>query len=839
MKLQQRLLAAFAVTGMMVGLAACGSSTAKYASYTPCSYTTNKPAIDQTAPALEGFQKVTENGYLGLYVQKDTAVVAVYDKASGQFYKTNPDMQGKSSDNNAKAQFTLSYTDVNGKITSMNSYTESVKRNQVTAVPQKDGLRMDYVVGDNARGVNDLPKKISDARFRALIFDKVDTSAQRVLKRRYSLNQDTNIWTLRKVSNTQYIAELLEIFDKAGYTPQELAKDNQEHNIPASAVARRVYRVSLQYTLEADSVKVSVPLNKITYPEDYPPVRLDLLEYFEAGTGAEQGYMLLPDGSGALMDFKTVPAATKGYSAPVYGADLSLPVNEQSSITQNVTMPVYGIKKSTHALFGVIENGDALATIEANNAGAKNNYNQIYSSFTVVKTQSVTMGGSVQSSYNKFQSKPYDGDAVVRFFFLAGDHADYSGMANTYRQYLVEKHDLGKLDKKESIPLYVETVGAIDYTQSFLGIRYSGKEALTTFEDNMTILKELQQEGIRNVRLRLLGWFGGGMDQNLAKDVKPENVLGGKKAFESLLLYAEQNKIKIFPDVQFLTFEKEASMLKKNDYSAKTLDGKESHKNYFNPATMGINQQLEVPYRIITSVSALPGLVDRFTSRYKGWGCNQLSLGDVGGAVYADYNSNREVDRQTAFWQQIEEIQKMQKSFNGIMMNSANIPMAMFAKDIINVPSGNSGYVFESCRIPFYQMVLHGYKDYSAGAINFAVDSRQEFLRAVESGSSIGFKWFYRNAGAIKTSDYAHLYAANYALWKQDAVKQYQELNEVLIPLQQQAIVHHAVLSDGVTRTTYEDGTKVYVNYTDKTVTAEETTVNAADFTVVKGGDPS
>ena len=53
--------------------------------------------------------------------------------------------------------------------------------------------------------------------------------------------------------------------------------------------------------------------------------------------------------------------------------------------------------------------------------------------------------------------------------------------------------------------------------------------------------------------------------------------------------------------------------------------------------------------------------------------------------------------------------------------------------------------------------------------------------------------------------------------------------------MQGQKITAHEKLADKVYATTYEDGTRVIVNYNKTAVSAAGQTVNARDFVVVKG----
>ena len=132
-------------------------------------------------------------------------------------------------------------------------------------------------------------------------------------------------------------------------------------------------------------------------------------------------------------------------------------------------------------------------------------------------------------------------------------------------------------------------------------------------------------------------------------------------------------------------------------------------------------------------------------------------------------------------------------------------------------------------------MVLHGYKEYAAPALNFSDDYERNYLKAVEAGSAVSFKWLYQHADAIKSSDYAYLYAADYTKWLRDAAADYLALRQALAPAAGSEILRHETLASGVTVTRYQNGTRVYVNYAEEDAAADGLTVPARGFLTVPG----
>ena len=67
------------------------------------------------------------------------------------------------------------------------------------------------------------------------------------------------------------------------------------------------------------------------------------------------------------------------------------------------------------------------------------------------------------------------------------------------------------------------------------------------------------------------------------------------------------------------------------------------------------------------------------------------------------------------------------------------------------------------------------------------------------------------------------------------AAAYYKELNNVLAPLQGQTLIGHRQLADRVFETTYEDGTKIIVNYNTEPVQVGDLIIDAKGYLVTGG----
>ena len=181
-------------------------------------------------------------------------------------------------------------------------------------------------------------------------------------------------------------------------------------------------KATIEYTLDGNNLVAAVPVEDIHYPEEYPVNSVSFLNFFGAGGTDEKGTMLVPDGSGALINFNSGKTRYPSYQQLVYGQDNTMARTEDSAREEAVRLPVFGIIRENSAFLGIIEQGESVATINADISGRLNSYNYVYPSFNVVNKGQVTLDANGQQrSLPKFQENPMKSDFVVRYAFLNGE----------------------------------------------------------------------------------------------------------------------------------------------------------------------------------------------------------------------------------------------------------------------------------------------------------------------------------------------------------------------------------------------------------------------------------
>lgn len=796
--------------------------------------------MPKKAVNIKGMEIVAENEALVLYLNSTSTEIAVFDKNSGVIWYSNP--QDRAQDNIAtgynkdklNVQFELTYYDPAGNTLKYDNYTHSVQNQQFEVKKVDGGMDIVYTLGEVKSDIDAIPKWISAERFQSLILDKLDDKGKKEILKRFRLDEDSQRYERRDSSLKGVgLSKVTGLFKEVGYDEAQIAIDKAAYGENQGELSDII--VPLQYRLVGKQLRVSVPEKGIQYSQAMKIQTLSLLPFFGASGVSDQGYSLVPDGSGSLIYFNNGKTNVAPYNATLYGTDKTFYKPMKNQKDEVARLPVFGMKYEDHAFLGIIDKGDAVASVEADVSGRLNQYNTVYPSFTLNSIEEVTLtNGWRSSTVKKFQSQPFHSEIAVAYQFLGADQASYSGMAESYRNYLEEQQKLTRLEANSKLPFYVEFIGGIPKKKFFLGIPYHAYESLTTFEQAQRILTEMQELGIDGIQLRYTGWFNGGIHHNLPNSVSVDSKLGGRKGLSELETYAKANHIGLYPDVSFLESFPDAKGFKKA-YASRLITNKLAAVYPFRISTLWENDEVNPGY--VLSPKVIPQIISGFLEDYRSLNLPTLSLRDLGNELNSDFNREAVINREEAKGVAIDQLTQITTTAPNLLIEGGNAYATPFAKHIVNAPISNSHFNITDEAIPFFQMVYHGSIQYTGEAWNLGddQDSSVTFLKALESGSSLHYTWFYADPSAIKMTDFDHFYSADYRRWINEAAELYQKLNDVVQDVQGQVIQKHEKLAEGVYQTTFEQGKRIIVNYNDAVVKMNGVTVEPKGYWV--GGD--
>lgn len=793
-------------------------------------------AVNEDKPDVEGMVLVSENDNLKLYTNLETTEIAVYNKNDGSITYSNPqdrDTHTGTGINASNLSSTLAVTYYNkaGNVATINNYDMSIKNGQFETESIKDGIRYIYTLADEDSIASIVPYYISEDGLNKVMEKSSDYDA-RTVKGKYKLEKGTYVLNDSAKKSKVGMEKLNKIFEKAGYTEEDYAKDMEGHEEDESLSIT----IPLEYRLTDKGLEATVKAADIEEHGNVYISQIDVLQFFGAASNKAQGYILVPDGSGALINLNSGNQAT-AYNQAIYDID---PVAQNYVVieeTECARLPIFGIKADDNAIFARITAGDAIASVNADVAGKLNNYNYAYASFNVREKELLNMFG-VQGSKSDIpvvEKSLYKIDLSVSYSFLTKDDASYSGMARTYRKQLIDEGILKETNQSESVPLYLDIIGGVEQKKHIMGIPYEGVCAMTTYDEASEIVDNLYDSDITNLRLNYQGWFNGGIYHDVADKIKLIGSVGSKSDLESLNKKLEDKGGKLFMDVAFQKVSHESKRFTSVLEASKYYSGYVVELGATDPSTVRQTSNLEwydeMIYYMI-SPKFLNRYVDKFASKITKYDVSGINLTDLGSVLTSDKKRSELINRQQAENIVIGQYEKLAETKKNLMETGGNEYSLKYVSDIIDAPTSYSAYYIIDEQVPFYEMVIHGSISYSGEAFNLMDDDLDDdfVLNCIEYGIAPRFTLSYKDPSKMKYTSSADKYSVLYTTWLDKAKEMYGNINEALKDVDGSAMINHEKLDNGLIKVDYENGKTIYINKTSQDITVDGNTVKAKNY---------
>lgn len=791
------------------------------------------------------WQRVAAVGGRELSINGETMAIRLTDERTGKVWTSSPDPTeiDRIGDENAaqtlRSQFELVYHDVSNNVDIFNSYHDSLAYDQVTLYPLENGVAVHYVLGDRRRGEEDVPQKITDGRFRKKVLAGLSDDESEEMQSFYRFYEDEGYWMLAPRGKND-IDRVLALFDKAGYTTADLIEDQTAFGESATATEKPLFEVVLEYRLDEDGLVVSVPMERLRFSDNYPIRQIRLLEGLLSAPSGSEGYLFVPDGSGALMRFDAEHTAAGEVSLPIYGTDPSVRSKRTNTKLEAVSLPVFGIKNGGSAMLAIVEENAAGTTVEAYRNAESSARSAVYAVFDICAVDYVYIAGSdTRSSVPVFDLTSLSGECRVRYCPLSADKASYTGMAERYRDYLTAHGGLPAQAAADTAPLLIETVGGVYGYKTFLGLSHTGLKAATTFEQSGEIVRQLKESGVDDLRLKISGWFNDGYAHDYAEKVSPSGELGGKKALRQLDALCRENGVPLYPDAELLIAYRTGNGFSLSADAARYLDVTEVQLTDLSP----VDEKIPLTGRLrengnwLVSPARYPALFSAFGKRFSALGIEGLSLRSAGGLLYADMREEARFARRDAEQALVGQIAALKDTVGSLLTDGGNAYILPYADAIDGAPVDYSYFTAEDEAVPFYQLVTHGRVAQTGMLMNTVDDVQQAVLRCIEYGVGLRYRVTWQPSSYLKNTENDSLYRSCFSDMKAEILTAYRQVDDALSGVGSAQMVGHERLAGGLYRTTYDNGTAILVNYTDAPQTAGGQTVAANGYAVLRADD--
>lgn len=577
--------------------------------------------------------------------------------------------------------------------------------------------------------------------------------------------------------------------------------------------------IPLECVLTDDGVKLSVDPTKIQESEN-KVVGISIAPYFCAvKNDSDDSYLFLPSGSGAIMGVESKSEQGNSYSAQIYGYDPSIDEVALTSKKESVKLNVFGAKINDRAVLAIVDGSASSALINANAGSTTLGYSSCYATFQM---RGYTNHVAELFSYEKvdkvvYSKKMIDKPISITFCPLIGDDANYSGMAKSYREYLIKNHKM--TDSGDDVALNIRILGGTEITQSFVGIPYKTVSAATTIDDAKNIIEEINKNVNNKISVQLKGFGESGLDVGkIAGNYTVSKNLGSLKTLKQLFEYSRDAKVDLYFDFDIERFNKNSSGITKFSDAAVNAGEQKALQYHYDVAVR--DKKTDTVYTLLSPARFTDVFekVNKVTTKYN---ISGISLDTVSSVAYSDYadKENSEYYSKNGFVTATNSLFDSIKSSNTkFMASNANIYAAVNANIISESPTSsekNYSFLYD---IPFYQMVFKGSVPITVESINLASNSKEMILKAVESGSGLGYTVINNWDNSLINANSPYFYNSVFNQLKDSIFENSQELSAYYEKISGKHIISHKVFENGLRETVFENGVCVYVNYTDQTL---------------------
>ena len=589
------------------------------------------------------------------------------------------------------------------------------------------------------------------------------------------------------------------------------------------------FGLTVEGSLEGDEFVVNVPDESIVeYKADNYIGSVTLYPFMGYSyLGEKEGYMLIPDGNGALINLDDKEGRyVSGFSQMIYGDDAGFRKSSTQSLlwgeydtvidANKVIAPIFGMAHTDDevAYLAVVEDGEQRAYIEAQPNGATVDYNRCFARFILRTVFVQPLNQSNSGTVKTVERDRIHSDLSVRYLLLAGDDANYSGMAVAYRDYLLENKLVSVKDT--SYKTRVDFLGS-EQEEFLMG---TTSVTMTTTDHIKEMYAELQGAGVDSLLTIYKGWQSGGLYALPINSYKADGAIGGTGALTNLIkdsaekgydIYLYNDALRINARTNLMTFDA-VKMINKRTFEESV--NKQVYKTFYYLMPGKTQERLE-----------------KFVNSYTKKGVSNLAIAGISNGLFSYSSRGNYYDRFDTAQDYAEILAKIDENTNLVLEQ----PFAYLwnnTDSFLDMPLGSSEYMYIDQEVPFLSMVLKGiipmYSDY----VNFEADKTKFFLQMVESGVYPSFYLTHENSSGLIYTNSSDLYSTQYDIYKNTVVEYDKELREVAAKVEGAHILKHEEVRDDLIKVTYDNGVVIYVNYSEISVVCDGVSIEAMSYKV-------
>jgi len=680
---------------------------------------------------------------------------------------------------------------------------------EVTLVAENDRLELHY---DTVESQIILKDKLTGEEWRSTP-DDIDSDKRATGVNKINRQSDLIV----QYHNTSYVTNQVNSYTGA------IKKGDFTWELIENGVVIRYYFpkqgfvIPVQYVLEENCLAASIISEGIeeevwedpdTDPEKKQTVMsVSLLPFMGAAGSDDEGYLIIPDGSGALIHFNNGRTGAAIYQQDVYGRDDTLTTRKAATSTYDVNMPLFGIVRNGRALMAVVDNGAYQAQLNATVNGQLTGYSNAYFAVQYIHMEANTiMPGSEHSTDVMLPTNTFRdmGNFTVRYYPLEAENATYADVAAAYRDQLgLKPRELANAATQQ-----LEMIASIPSIDTFLGVPYESVRVLTSYEQAAQTLRDFAAAGLEDLNLRYMGWSKQSMRGKLVTNLDLDKRLGGEKAFEGLRQAVQETGAEMTLAVDLVDIYEDGNGYWSLFAATDSVNSTSKQVAEFLQSTGYQNPEGELWYLLSPDKvpQAARKLADNFSGQVEG-----VSLDMLGNTVYSSFGKTG-ISRTAAGAYWMEALKVLSGSMKTLSARTASAYAFPYIEQVDAAPCASSRFEVTDTEIPFYQLVTHGSMALYTEPVNEEGNVRKALLRAIEYGMYPSWRVIAGDTALLSGTDYASWHAASLDAWREEIMN----TAAWMAPLGGYAgmqMTGHEQVTDTLSATTYANGDVVLVNY--------------------------
>lgn len=597
------------------------------------------------------------------------------------------------------------------------------------------------------------------------------------------------------------------------------------------------FMIPVDYVLCDDYLSISIDSTKIQESNNFRIVYVSLAPFLcSVENDTPDSYLFMPSGSGALLSTNSYNDQGVVYKAYVYGDDLTMEKRYSATNKMAVNLPVYGYKSGEKGGFSIIDSGAETALMTTTVGNTLYKFSAIYPSFQLRGyTNHESKSFNSTSMVNVYPENMVDGTFSIRFYPLSGENANYSSMADIYRDYLTKENILTENDDEKA--LSISLIGGTEITKSFLGIPYKTVFPTTTIEQANNILSEISDNNVDSLAVKLKGFGQSGIDVGkIGGGYKINDNIGSASQLNNLSKACTDRNIDLYMDYDVVKYSSSGSGFSFSGDSVMSSGIIKADQYIFDQA-MRTNEE-DLKYRLLKP-SLFADAVLKALNKNAKFNVNGVSfetLSSLSYSDYSEYNKSSIYNSKSGFASAVSDaLSQIKDSGQKFMATSAHVYAAVEADIITDVPvSSDKGYAFVE-DVPFYAMVFKGYVPMTTESINLAISPEKAILGAVEGGIGLNYTLISQWDNDLINAFYPEFYSTVYSGVKDGMLSCYNDLADYYDNIKGAKITSSTVIGSGVHCTVFDNGVTVYVNYNSTSAQTPAGEIGALDYIILGG----